>query len=258
MQALPLDFADPAGLAAALEGTDTLYNSYWIRFPHGGVDFDQAVEHTQVLLEAAAAAGVRRVVQLSVTNASLGSPYPYFRAKAAAEEVLASCRLSYAIVRPTLVFGRGEVLVNNIAWLLRRLPLFVVAGSGRYRVQPVAAEDVAELCVEAGLGDAEVVIDAAGPDIFAFGDLVRLVRRRTGARAAVVGGRPRLALALAGALGRATGETLLTRDELEALAESLLVSADSPAGRRRFDDWLAETAGSLGRRLASDRRRPWG
>jgi uncharacterized protein YbjT (DUF2867 family) len=257
VQAFPLDFADEAGLVRSLRGADTLYNTYWLRFPRGDETFDLAVASSLLLLRAAAEAGVRRVVQLSVTNAAPDSPFPYFRGKAAVEAALADSALSHAIIRPTLIFGRGEVLVNNIAWLLRRLPLFVVPGSGRYRLQPVAAEDVADLCVAAAQTEDRLLTDAAGPDVFAFEELVRLVRGAVGSRSAVVHGPPGLAHALAGAVRRATGEKLITRDELDGLAASLLVSSEPPRGTRRFEEWLAQSAAALGRRLGSDIRRPW-
>lgn len=257
VRAVRPDFADPAGLAEALDGADTLYNTHWIRFPRAGVTFATAVADTEALFRAAREAGIRRLVQLSVTNASADSRFPYFRAKAAVERALAESGLSYTVVRPTLVFGRGEILVNNIAWLLRKLPLFLVPGSGRYAVQPVAVEDVAELCVEAGLGGGNDVLDAAGPDTFAFADLVGLVGDAIGARARLVHGPPSLALALSWPLGCVAGSTLLTRDELEGLMESLLVSKGTPTGERRFEDRLTASASSLGARLASDLSRPW-
>lgn len=181
--ALRLDFGDRKGLTESLRGTDTLYNTYWLRFPRSGLTFERAVAHSATLFRAAREAGVGRIVHVSVANAALDSPFPYFRGKAAVEAALAHSGLSYAVVRPTLVFGGGEVLVNNIAWLLRRLPLFVVPGSGRYVLQPVAAEDVAELSVDAGLAESRTVLDAAGPDTFAFDELVRLVREAVGSRA---------------------------------------------------------------------------
>lgn len=168
VRAFPLDFADPGGLRDALRRTDTLYNTYWIRSPRREVTFDRAIVNTKVLLTAAREAGVRRVVQLSVSNASLFSPLPYFRGKALADEVLAASGFSYAIVRPTLIFAREDVLVNNIAWLLRRLPLFVIPGDGEYTLQPIAAEDVAQLSVEAAGSDEPQAFDAAGPDVFSF------------------------------------------------------------------------------------------
>ncbi|HYY75866.1 MAG TPA: NAD(P)H-binding protein [Gaiellaceae bacterium] len=258
VRAAPLDFADQPALAESLRGADTLYNTYWIRFPRAGLTFEQATANTRTLLEAAAAAGVRRVVQLSVTNASADSPFPYFREKAAVEAAVAESGLSFAIVRPTLLFGTGEVLVNNVAWLLRRSPLFLVPGSGCYLVQPVAAEDVAELCVEAASSTEDSVIEAAGPDVFTFEELVRLVRAVIHGRAAIVHGSPRLTLALCRCLEPLAGDTVLTRDELGSLMASLLAAESRPLGARRFEEWLTARRDSLGTSFASDLRRPWG
>ena len=255
--AFPLDFEAPEDLAASLREVDTVYNTYWIRSPQAELTFERAIANTAVLLRAAREAGVRRVVQLSVSNASPSSRLPYFRAKAVAEEGLAASGLSYAIVRPTLVFAREDVLVNNIAWLLRRLPLFVIPGSGRYTLQPVAAEDVAELSVAAGAGEDRIVIDAAGPDVFSFDDFVRLIRKTIGSHAAVMHARPRIALALSAMVGSVMRDRLVTRAELAGLMQGLLTSRGEPTGTRRFPDWLRENADSVGRRYVSERIRNW-
>ena len=256
MRAFPLDFSDRAALVAALRGADTLYNTYWIRFPDRETTFEAAVQRSAALFEAARLAGVRRVVQLSVTHAAFDSPYAYFRGKAAVDAALADSGISHAIVRPTLVFGRGEVLVNNVAWLLRRLPLFVLPGPG-HRVQPVAAEDVADLCVQAAQGASHVVLDAAGPDTFTFEELVRLVRAAVRSRARLVHAGPRTALALTRALGLCMRKTVLTPQELGALGDDLLTSDEPPRGTRRLADWVGSSAPELGRRLASGESRPW-
>jgi uncharacterized protein YbjT (DUF2867 family) len=256
IEAFPLDF-DLNTLAERLRGADTLYNTYWIRSPRGNLTFERVLDNTATLLAAAREAGVRRVVQLSVSNASASSPLPYFRGKALAEKTLSSSGLSYAIVRPTLVFAREDVLVNNIAWLLRRLPLFVVPGSGRYTLQPVAVEDVAELAVAAGSGTEPTPVDAAGPDIFSFEEFVRLVREAVGSRAAIVHGSPGLALGLSALTGKILRDTLVTRAELAGLMHSLLTSKAAPTGTRRFADWLGENADSVGRSYVSERLRNW-
>ena len=256
VEAFPLDFSDLEALASVLRGADTVFNTYWIRFPDGPATFETAVRNSLRLLEAARIAEVRRFVQLSVTHAALDSPYRYFSGKAAVETALSRSGISHAIVRPTLVFGDGEVLVNNLAWLLRHLPLFVLPGRG-HRVQPVAAEDVADLCLEAARGPADTRLDAAGPDVFELEELVRRVRAAVRSRAAVVRARPGSTAALARALGAITRETVLTREELGALGDDLLTSDQPPLGTRRFADWLAESASRLGRSLASGDRRPW-
>ena len=90
----------------------------------------RAVDEHALLVRAAKSAGARRIVHVSVTNPSLASSLPYFRGKAEVERDVAGSGLSYAIVRPTLVFGPRDILVNNIAWGLRRSPVFPIAGDG--------------------------------------------------------------------------------------------------------------------------------
>jgi NADH dehydrogenase len=257
VRAFPLDFGDVAGLTESLRGADTLFNTYWIRSPRGDYTFELAITNTGTLLEAASAAGVRRVVQLSVSNASPTSRLPYFRGKALAEEALASSGLSYAVIRPTLIYAREDVLVNNIAWLLRRLPLFVVPGSGRYTLQPVAVEDVAELAVAAGASDETTVVDAAGPDVFTFDELVALVREAVGSGARIRHAKVGIAHALASLLGLVLRDTLITRAELEGLMEGLLTSLAPPTGARRFEDWLHANAATVGTTYTSETRRNW-
>ena len=181
-----LQFRDEEALRRALDGVDTLFNTYWVRFPHGATTFGRAVENTRLLLRAASAAGARRVVHVSVTNPSLASALPYFRGKAEVERDVAGSGLPYAIVRPTLVFGPRDILVNNIAWGLRRSPVFPIAGDGSYRVQPVSVEDTATICVDAADGEENVVLDAAGPETISYEELVRLVAAAVGSKARIV------------------------------------------------------------------------
>ena len=146
----PLDFADPAALAESLRGARTLYNTYWVRFAHGNVDHPVAVARSRVLFQAAAEAGVQRIVHVSITHPSADSPYPYFRGKAAVEQALRDLGVSHAVLRPAILFGGNGVLINNIAWLLRHLPVFAVGGTGEYRIRPIHVDDLARLAVRAG------------------------------------------------------------------------------------------------------------
>ncbi len=250
--AAPLDFRRPDELTAQLRGADTLYNTYWVRFAHGDTTFAQAVENTQTLVRCAQRAGVRRLVHISVTNPALDSPLPYFRGKAEVEDFIARAGLSYAIIRPTVTFGREDILVNNIAWLLRRVPVFAVAGRGDYRLQPAFVEDVAQLAVDAGRQETNIVLDAVGPDVLTFVELVRLIARAVGTKARIVHVSPGVACAVASALGWFLGDVLLTRDELGGLMANLLVSGNAPTGKTRLGDWLAQNAAELGRTYRSE------
>ena len=247
-----LQFRDEEKLRRALDEIDTLFNTYWVRFAHGATTFDRAVENTRVLLRAARAAGVRRVVHVSVTNPSLASPLPYFRGKAETEAAVADAGLSFAIVRPTLVFGSRDILVNNIAWGLRRSPVFPVAGDGTYRVQPVSVEDTAAICIDAAAREDDVVLDAAGLETISYDELVRLVAGAVGSRAWIVHWPSRLVLALARATGTVRRDVLLTAEELAGLQASLLVSDRPPLGQASFRSWVAANGEMLGRGYVSE------
>jgi uncharacterized protein YbjT (DUF2867 family) len=245
--ARPLAFDRPDELAAALEGVDTLFNTYWVRFPRAGVTHADAVRRSRVLFEAAAAAGIRRIVHVSIANPGPESRLSYYRGKAQVEAALATCGVSHAILRPTVLFGDEPILVNSIAWLVRRFPVFAIPGDGRYGVQPIAVEDLAGLALEAAAIGNDLTWDAAGPEVYAFTELVEAIRTATGSGARLVHVPEPLALVAATALGHVVGDTLLTREELEALTSGLLVSRELPRGRTRFSDWLAANGRRLGR-----------
>lgn len=247
----PLDFSDSAALVTALTGTDTLYNTYWVRAPHSSLTHSAAVENTKRLIDAARRAGVRRIVQTSIANPT-ASTTSYYRGKAALEDAVRSSGLSYAIVRPTLLFGEGDVLINNIAWLLRHLPVFAIPGNGRYRLQPMHVKDHAGLLVEVGSQPPDVVVDSAGPEIFTFDELVHLLRRAMNLHALVVHAPPALALVGALVAGRLAGDMLLTRDELDDLMGDILVSHEPPRGTTRLTDWLPSHRDEVGRHYASE------
>ncbi|HEV2013202.1 MAG TPA: NAD(P)H-binding protein [Candidatus Dormibacteraeota bacterium] len=247
----PLDFADRAALVSALTGADTLYNTYWVRAPHGSLTHAVAVENTKQLIDAARRAGVRRIVHTSIANPTASS-LSYYRGKAELEDAVRSSSLSYAIVRPTLLFGEGDVLINNIAWLLRHLPIFAIPGDGRYRLQPMYVKDHASLVVEVGTQPADVVIDSAGPEIFTFDELVHLLRRVMNLRTLVLHLPPALAMAGATVAGRLVGDMLLSRDELDDLMHDILFSHEPPHGTTRLTDWLASNRDQIGLGYASE------
>ena len=249
----PVSLLNPEVLCQSLDGASTLFNTYWVRFDYGEISFARAVEHTKILFHAAKKAGVRRIIHLSVSNPSADSPFPYFRGKALIERALADSGIPHSIIRPTLVFGgEEEILVNNIAWLLRRFPVFALPRGTGYRLQPIHVDEVAALAVEAASGGDTRTLDAAGPDIYRFDHLVRLIAREIRSRAVFVPTSPSLALWLLKIVGLLVRDVVLTDDELGALRDDLLVSKDTPLGQIRFCDWLKSQRGQLGKRYASE------
>jgi nucleoside-diphosphate-sugar epimerase len=248
----PLDFRDPDGLARALTGVHTLYSNYWIRFAHGAVSHQRAVANSQVLYSAAARAGVRRIVHVSITHASLDSPYPYFLGKAQVEQYLATLGIPHAIVRPAVLFGGKGVLINNIAWLLRRFPVFPVGGDGSYRIRAIHVDDLARLCVELGGQDGTTLVDAVGPQAPTFRELVTAIRAAVGSRALIVSVPGAVIPPMASLLGLVLRDVLLTGDEYRAMAAGLADSAAPATGRIGLTDWIAANGASLGRRYLNE------
>ncbi|HEY6299201.1 MAG TPA: NAD(P)H-binding protein [Candidatus Binatus sp.] len=252
IEAVPFDFDRPGDLKRSLEGARALFNTYWIRFPHGGQTFDTAVANTRIMLDAATAAGVRKFVHISVTNATESSPLPYFRGKAMVEAAVKESALSYAIIRPALIFGVEDILLNNIAWLLRRFPFFAIPGRGDYRVQPIFAADLAEIAVNAARDDQSATLDAVGPEIFTFDELVRMLASAVGSNSRIVRVDPRVAVAFARIVGWLVRDITLTRDETRGLMSNLLVTDSPPNAATRFSEWLRTNADKIGIAYASE------
>ena len=248
----PLQFEDRAALVHSLRGVDVLYNTYWIRFPHAGVGFGDAVANTRKLMVAAAEAGVRKVVHISVSNPSPDSSLDYYAGKARAEAVVRESGMAWAVVRPTLIFGQGDILLNNIAWLLRRMPVFLIPGNGAYRLQPVAGDDVADIAIWAASQTENVTVDAAGPDTMSYADLVDAIAIAIHHTRRIVFTPPPLTLFAGRVLGRSVNDVILTGQELAGLMDELLVSKEPPRGTSRIDDWLLRSSDTLGVKYASE------
>ncbi len=254
----PLRMDDHRRLTDSLRGASTLFNTYWIRFRRGDATFEQAIENSDRLFRAAIAAGIKRILHISVSNPSEQSPYAYFRGKAMVERRLRALPVSSAVIRPTLAFGgREEILINNMSWCLRHLPLYLVPGDGSYRVQPVSVQDVAELSVAAAHSREPITIDAAGPDVLSYRALLELLRREVGGIARLVDVPAAVVPPLSRMLAIPLRDTLVTGEELGALMDELLVSHDPPTTATRITSWLPEQRAWLGRRYASELARNW-
>ena len=253
----PYNFERPDLLIRSLEGADTLFNTYWIRFARGRVTHERAVGNASALFGAARSAGIRRIVHVSITNAAVDSPLPYFRGKALVEQAVRESGLSYAILKPAIIFGREDILLNNIAWMLRRFPIHPIAGTGRYSVQPVFVEDLAELAVSLARGDDNVELDAVGPEVFVYEELVRLIALKIGSSARLIHVPPALVMLGSVIVGQLVRDVVLTREEIDGLTADLLLSRSGgePPCPTRFSDWLDKSAADLGRRYRSELQR---
>jgi NADH dehydrogenase len=254
VKAYPLDF-DETSMTRSLQAVDVLVNTYWVRFDKDENTQPRAVENTRKLVNAAKAAGVKRIVHISIANPSAESPLPYYWGKAANEKAVIESGLSYAILRPTVLVGREDILINNIAFLLRHFPFFFIPGDGSYGIQPVYVEDLADLAVEAVYRKDNYVIDAVGPDSYTFKGLVQLIGEKIGSRRPLISIPPRLALLAAQFLSLFVGDVILTPQEVEGLMTNLLVSKEPARGKTAFKDWLEENKSTVGVKYASEIKR---
>lgn len=260
VKAFPYDFAKPEKLERSLRGIEVLINTYWVRFdnpPH--FTFAQALTNARILFDAAKRAGVRRIVHISITNPDRKSELPYFRGKAEMEDHIEKTGLSYAILRPAVLFGAEDILINNIAWALRRLPLFGIYGDGRYRLQPIHVDDLAAAAVARITGDRNETTDAIGPETFAYRDMVEMIKHEIGSHTLTVTMPAELAYQAVRVLGWVVEDVINTRDEVKGLMQERLYVDSPPLGATKLSDWVRAHRQEIGRRYASElKRRPGG
>jgi uncharacterized protein YbjT (DUF2867 family) len=252
VRAIPFHFDDLPRLTESLRGVSVLYNTYWVRFNHLSFTYADALRNTMTLFEAAKVAGVERVVHVSITNPSEDSPLEYFSGKARLERALVGSGLSHAILRPAVLFGKEDILVNNIAWALRHLPVFGVFGDGLYKLQPIYVDDLAAIAVQQGKDRENCVINAIGPETFTYRGLVEAVAKIIGKKRPVISVPPSVGYAVGWALGKFVGDVMITREEITGLMANLLFVESPPAGMTRLTGWAAERSTTLGLRYTSE------
>ncbi len=252
VEAHPFHFDEPDQLAESLRGAAVLYNTYWVRYNARDFTHAAAIDNTRRLFEAAVRSGVQRVVHVSITKPSEDSDLEYFRGKALLERALKETGLSHAILRPAVLFGKEDILINNIAWTLRRLPVFAVFGKGDYRLQPIYVDDLAALAVEQGSLRENVTIDAVGPETFTYRQLVTTIAAAIGKRRPIVSMPPRIAASATWLMGLLVKDKIITADEIAGLMRGLLCTDSPPAGPTRLSDWAREHADTLGVRYVSE------
>jgi uncharacterized protein YbjT (DUF2867 family) len=253
----PLSFDDPARLTECLRGCDVLVNTYWVRFNHRLFTFEQAVKNTQRLFAAAREAGVRRIVHTSILKPSEGRGLAYYDGKLRLEQDLEALGVPYTILRPGVLFGRGDILVNNIAWVMRHMPVFGVFGDGSYQLAPLFVEDFAAIAVRAIDADSALdrTVDCHGPETFAYQELAAAIGKIIGVRRRIIRVSPAVGHAVGRVLNPFLKDVIITREEIEGLMRGLLWSTKPSLGKVRLTEWAASHRDSLGRRYASEVQR---
>ena len=211
-----------------------------------------SIRNSGVLFEAAKRAGVRRIVHVSIANPSEESPFEYYHGKAVIENKLRDVGVPYSILRPTVLFGHGDILMNNIAWTLRRFPVVGYFGKGDYRIRPIHLDDFADLAVEHGTHDSNEIVDAVGPEDYPYKDLLQTVAGILGTKNLLMPVPVWLGYSVAGLIGRMQHDIFLTRHEIGALMANLLTSSAPATGGISLREYLRENRETIGRAYANE------
>lgn len=241
-------------LTAALAGCEVLVNTYWIRFERGNKTYADAIRKTKCLIEAAKNAKVRKIVHISIANPEKGAAnkLPYYQGKMQVEELIKSSTVSSSILRPTVIFGKEGILINNITWFLRNLPVFGIPGKGDYKLQPVYVEDLADLIFEQAQNSEDCTVDAVGPEQFQFADLLETLKKATGSKCLLIKMPEILALTAVKAIGAMKDDVIMTQDELAGLKLGLLAVEGPAACPTKLSDWIKENSNWLGTKYFSE------
>jgi NADH dehydrogenase len=228
---LPLeaDLHDERQLPRVLEGNHALV--HLVAVLHGSEQTFRRVhvELPQRLAAACAAAGVRRVIHVSALGVDPAAPSRYLRSKAAGEAAWMSAGLDVTILRPSLMFGRHDRLLNLFAGLQAFAPFMPLAGADS-RYQPVWVEDVAAAvlrCLD-DPGTIGEVIECTGPDEFTLRQLVEAAGRWSGHRRPVFGLPAALGRLQAALMELLPGEPLMSRDNIDSMSVPSVASGKLP------------------------------
>ncbi|THF62186.1 complex I NDUFA9 subunit family protein [Pseudothauera rhizosphaerae] len=236
VEVVEADVFDPAALAGLFAGADAVVNLVGVLHSPRGRPWGKAFERAHVelprrIVAACVAAGVAHLVHISALGADPQGPSEYQRSKAAGEAAVREAGCAWTLLRPSVVFGRGDRFLNLFAHLARLFPLLPLAGA-RTRFQPVWVEDVAEVVWRSLVEPAAAgqTYEVAGPQVYTLRELVKYV--------STLVGRPRIVIALPEALALLQAwlmefapQPLMSRDNVRSLrVDNVAAGAPLPFG----------------------------
>lgn len=245
LQPMVCNVHDAQQLSQAVMGHDALINL--VAILHGSeAEFERVhVKLPQTIVAACKAAGIQRVVQMSSLGAALDAPSQYLRSKGCGEQVFAQSGLNVTVLRPSVVFGEGDKLLNVFAQLQQSFPFLPLAGADA-QFQPVWVEDVAQAVVNVLEGNYSQIssiprtfdeghqpetFEIAGAELYTLRQLVQLAGRCVGASRPIIALPDALARMQAWVMERMPGPTLMSRDNLDSMKSPNVASGKLPGLR---------------------------
>jgi len=261
-ETMPLAYHDTSQMAKILEGTDVLFNTYWVRYnDYKGITREQSIQNSKNIVDAAKMAGVKKIVYSSHTQTSLDSPLQYIRGKAEVEQYIRESGLEYGFVKPCCIFGDTpdeSIVINNISYFMRTFPVFPVSGdASSYHLQPVHVRDLAELMVDCATDPAKTSheVDAVGHK-FTVNELLTTIKDTLGLRRLIVNHVP-IDVCYYGTkpIDLIFNDKFIERDDLLLMSSGITCSLEPPTGKRKLTDFLEKYKDTIGRRYISSNAR---
>ncbi len=169
------DITDSAAVAKAMKGCKAVINLVAIRREHRKQTFENVIfGGTKNCVDAAKKHGIKRFIQMSVLGAKRNAETKFWQAKWEAEEYVRKSDLTYTIFRPSFIFSKEDISINEFARLIKKFPVFPIFGDGEYKSQPVYVEDVSAAFAKAiKLRDVENgIFEVGGPKKYTFNELI--------------------------------------------------------------------------------------
>ncbi len=251
----PLDFKNPKNLTENLKDCDTLINTYWVRFNHKKFNHHEAVENTKILFDAAKNAGIKKIVHVSITNPDKNSKLEYFKGKGELEEYLKNLGISYSIVRPAVMFGEEDILINNIAWAIRNLPIMGTFGCGTYKIQPIHVIDFAQILVDEAENNENNIVNGIGAETYTYRNLIKTIRDIIGIKKPIICAPPFLGYLVGKKVSKRQNDVTITMPEIRGLMQNLLYVETEPTGKIKLSEWAKSHKDTLGVKYASELKR---
>ena len=233
IESIHADINDDRSVAAAVAGVEGVVNAVSL-YVEGGHETFHSVHVTAAARVARLAreAGVERLIHVSGIGSEADSASPYIRSRGEGEKVVRDAFPAATLIRPSVMFGRGDAFVGPVARMLRHLPVFPLFGRGQTKLQPAHVEDVAEAITRAiHTAQPRMYYELGGPRIYAYRSLLEMLARHLGKKPLLVSMPFGLWHALASVAEMLPGPPI-TRNQVELMQIDSVASPGAPG----FDD----------------------
>jgi len=188
LEAIHADVNDDRSVAAAVAGVEGVLNAVSLYRESGPQTFHSVhVEAAARVAQLAREAGVEQFIHMSGIGSDAGSASPYIRSRGEGEKAVREAFPSTTLIRPSVMFGRGDAFLIPIARMLRRLPAFPLFGRGQTQLQPAHVEDVAEAIAKVMQNPrSPMCYELGGPRIYTYRSLLEVIARYLGKKPLLV------------------------------------------------------------------------